>query len=120
MSKGLRDPKIPNRIVNSTPVGSIDTQLTKFFYLRVLIIGVVTDIVIDICIYFVKKKYILVVGNFGDIIEERLFSTGEGSALIVPLISSAAAASGFSSFSLSIESSRENSPSKMFSVICFK
>ena len=46
----------------------------KFFYLRVLIIGVVTDIVIDICIYFVKKKYILVVGNFGDIIEECLLA----------------------------------------------
>ena len=63
-----------NRIVNSTAVGSTDNQLMKFFKLLVLIIGVVTDIVIDICICFVNKKYILLVGNFGDIIEERLLA----------------------------------------------
>ena len=54
-----------NRIVNSAPVGSTDSQLTKFFDLLILII----DQSIDIVIYIVNVKYILVVGIFEDISE---------------------------------------------------
>ena len=50
------------------PVGSTDSQLTKFFNLLVLIINQSIDIVI----YIVNMKYILVVGIFEDISEEHL------------------------------------------------
>ena len=47
-----------NRIANSMPIGSTDSKLTKFFNLLVLII----DQSINIVIYIVNVKYILVVG----------------------------------------------------------
>ena len=63
-----------NRIVNSAAVGSTDTQLMKFFKLLLLIIGVVTDIVI----YFVNKKYILVVGTLGILLKNTCLSQVQG------------------------------------------
>ena len=50
----------------------------KFFKLLVLIIGVVTDIVIDIVIYFVNKKYILVVGTLGILLKNTCLPQVQG------------------------------------------
>ena len=62
------DAREGNRIVIFRAVGSTDTQLTKFFDLRILIV----DNSIIIVIYFVYMKYILVVGIFGNYYGEHL------------------------------------------------
>ena len=61
------------RIVNSSAIGSTGTQLTKFLKLLVLIIGVVTDIVINIVINFANK-----IGSFGILLKNTCLSQVQG------------------------------------------
>ena len=89
-----------NRIVNSTAVGSNDTQLTKFYDLLDLII----DGIIDIVIYFVNVKYILVVGSLRVFLKNTCIPAGPASAAKA-LSVLVAASSGLSRISLAIESS---------------
>ena len=67
-----------NRIVdlNSAAVGSTDTQLTKFFDLLVLIVNGIVDLVI----YFVNVKYILVVGSLRVSLKNTCIPAGSASA----------------------------------------
>ena len=89
-----------NRIVNSAAIGSTDTQLTKFFDLLVFIV----DQDIDIVIYFVNVKYILVVGSLRISLKNTCIPTGSVSAAKA-LSVLVAASSGLSETSLAIESS---------------
>ena len=101
-----------NHIVNSTAVGSNDTQLTKFYDLLDLII----DGIIDIVIYFVNVKYILVVGSLRVFLKNTCIPAGSASAAKASSVL-VTALSGFSGISLAIESSQEDSPSKTFSTL---
>ena len=89
-----------NRIVNSATIGSTDTQLTKFFDLLVLIV----DQDINIVIYIVNVKYILVVGSLRISLKNTCISIGSASSAKASSVL-VAASSGVSKISLAIESS---------------
>ena len=99
-----------NRIVNSAAIGSTDTQLMKFFDLLVLIV----DQGVDIVIYIVNVKYILVVGSLRISLKNTCIPTGSASAAKASSVLAAASSEWFV-ISLSIESSQEESTSKTFS-----